>query len=896
MKKKLLLLLVAVAMMLTAFAVSAGAAGEISVIGIENLRAPLGGNSPDYYVTLVNGNLVAKQNNPVETTGGIVWYELVQRAPGTEPLEKIMRSSDVFETGKTYRFKMFLMPFGAAEYANSVSARIYSRYQYDEPEVYRTAKVFTPTGNKNNEYKVVVCDFKCEKEAIASVIITDLELPEAGKLPDVNCTVATDGVYINMEDAEVQWHYNLSAVDPSEPFVAGRSYNLTIFLRTDFEDGYWFKTDSSGENIARIYINGLEYGVTDTGEYDHIRNVEYDYYVPHKNITNIGIEGVATPVAGMKPDFTAVPTTAGYDILEVAWVNDTLMNELTTNGGLSNKEAYNLAKLTEENGKVFEAGNEYRVTFEVAAQKDYEINYDPLDEDVLDYIATVNGNEAKKYSARKGENASIYYVFGKPLLQPIYHIDVTGIDAPVAGNVPDYEGVCGDDSYKIADISWIDLTRVDELKETGLIQVEAEAQSMLYKGDGKTFKAGHKYKVSIEVEPEKNYEINYDADDYNILYFAATVNGEDAKEHNGYKGANADFSYVFEHTCVLNPIARVEATCRDKGKEAYFMCPCGNICEDAAGTKPIIDIDEWGIIPVNANNHTYKDVVTKATLTANGKIESKCVDCEDVRSKKTIYLPKTFALSAEAFVYNGKAQTPTVTVKDSKGITLVKGVDYKLTYESGRKNPGKYTIRIDFIGKYEGTKRVYYTIAPKAAGGLSAVTSISAIKLSWKKVTGADGYRVYMYNAKTKKWDTVKTVSASTVSYKITDLKAGTKYKFRIKAYKKDDGTIWSAASATFETATRCKTPAFTKLVSSKGKAVFTWTDVSGESGYQVYYSTKKDSGFKKVASYKANVLSGSKSSLTSGKTYYFMVRAYIKTDSGVIYSAWSTVKSVKIK
>ena len=35
---------------------------------------------------------------------------------------------------------------------------------------------------------------------------------------------------------------------------------------------------------------------------------------------------------------------------------------------------------------------------------------------------------------------------------------------------------------------------------------------------------------------------------------------------------------------------------------------------------------------------------------------------------------------------------------------------------------------------------------------------------------------------------------------------------------------------------------------------------------------------------------------VASGKTYYFKVRAYTKTDSGTVYSAWSTVKSVKVK
>ena len=50
------------------------------------------------------------------------------------------------------------------------------------------------------------------------------------------------------------------------------------------------------------------------------------------------------------------------------------------------------------------------------------------------------------------------------------------------------------------------------------------------------------------------------------------------------------------------------------------------------------------------------------------------------------------------------------------------------------------------------------------------------------------------------------------------------------------------------------------------------------------------------MSTYKVNVVKGSKSKLTSKKTYYFKVRAYKTVDGKKIYSAWSTVKSIKIK
>ncbi len=292
--------------------------------------------------------------------------------------------------------------------------------------------------------------------------------------------------------------------------------------------------------------------------------------------------------------------------------------------------------------------------------------------------------------------------------------------------------------------------------------------------------------------------------------------------------------------------------------------------------------------------HTYETVTTKAALTKNGKVETKCSVCGYVSKTTTVYYPKTIKLSKTEYTYNGKVQTPSVTVEDSNGNTLKKDTDYTVKYESGRKLPGKYTVTITFKGKYSGTKKLTYTIAPRVTTKVTATSTTTTITLKWNKVTGAEGYRIYQYNTKTKKYEKVKDVTGT--SLKISKLKAGTEYKFKVRAFTKDDGTIMGAYSPIFETATKAKTPTLKVTSTKKGTAALSWTNVTGESGYQVYYATKKNGEYKKVDSYKVNVVKGSKSKLTSGKTYYFKVRAYTKTDSGTVYSAWSTVKSVRVK
>lgn len=56
------------------------------------------------------------------------------------------------------------------------------------------------------------------------------------------------------------------------------------------------------------------------------------------------------------------------------------------------------------------------------------------------------------------------------------------------------------------------------------------------------------------------------------------------------------------------------------------------------------------------------------------------------------------------------------------------------------------------------------------------------ITLSWPSVKGAEAYRVYMYDAKTKKYKKLKSVKNNSVA--IGDLKNGTTYKFKVAAMR----------------------------------------------------------------------------------------------------------------
>ncbi len=68
-------------------------------------------------------------------------------------------------------------------------------------------------------------------------------------------------------------------------------------------------------------------------------------------------------------------------------------------------------------------------------------------------------------------------------------------------------------------------------------------------------------------------------------------------------------------------------------------------------------------------------------------------------------------LSKSSFAYNGKAQKPSVTVKD--GSTKLAAANYTLTYSKGRVNVGTYKVVVRLKGNYSGSKIVTFKITPK---------------------------------------------------------------------------------------------------------------------------------------------------------------------------------------
>jgi len=98
------------------------------------------------------------------------------------------------------------------------------------------------------------------------------------------------------------------------------------------------------------------------------------------------------------------------------------------------------------------------------------------------------------------------------------------------------------------------------------------------------------------------------------------------------------------------------------------------------------------------------------------------------------------------------------------------------------------------------------------------------ITLRWSKDNAADGYRVYRYDVADGKYVTVKTVNGRKTFCKITGLKAGTAYKYVVKAYYYNNncigGTKMGKKSSAAVVSTKPTKTTITKKTRSSAKAV----------------------------------------------------------------------------
>ena len=315
------------------------------------------------------------------------------------------------------------------------------------------------------------------------------------------------------------------------------------------------------------------------------------------------------------------------------------------------------------------------------------------------------------------------------------------------------------------------------------------------------------------------------------------------------------------------------ATCTTAGKTDGSHC---SVCNTVIKVQTVI----------NATGHKSSGwIVDKtASIGVKGSKHKECTVCKkvletaEIPALSRISISKaSVTLSTSTYAYDGKAETPSVTVKVG-GKTLKKDTDYTVSYSNNTK-VGTAKVTITGKGNYTGSVSKTYSI--KNNFKKATISGISNKSYTGKNITQSITVK---YNGKTLKNGTDYTVSYSsnknigTATVKVTGKGsyAGTITKtFKINPAKQE-----------------------IQKLTAKSKAFFVdWAQKGSATGYEIQYATNsKFTSAKKVTIKNNKTDKTTVSKLSGKKKYYVRVRSYTTVKGTKYYGAWSASKSVTTK
>lgn len=351
----------------------------------------------------------------------------------------------------------------------------------------------------------------------------------------------------------------------------------------------------------------------------------------------------------------------------------------------------------------------------------------------------------------------------------------------------------------------------------------------------------------------------------------------------------------------LVDINETTVTGKKAGLALIKVTVSGDANHEEASTMVAVGVNE---------NHVIEQMIENQKTLENGDVEydevQRCTLCEEEISRTTRSLKNIKScevkLAASTYIYDGKEVKPEVTVLLEDTI-LSEGTDYRLEYQDNNR-VGEASVSVTGIGNYTDTKTVSFQIVEKQKEPAAPVvekldtvniTSIAnakkGIKLTWNRVSGAQGYIIYRAYGKGG-YKAIKTVTnGATAAYTDTGATTnGGKYTYAVCAYK---GSIKGAYVGKTYYYLKQNRISSVKNNASK-KATVKWTRNTKANGYQVNYKTGKK---QKTITVKSNkTLNKVLKSLKKKATYSVKVRSYKKVSGVTYYSEWSSAKKVKIK
>ena len=196
-------------------------------------------------------------------------------------------------------------------------------------------------------------------------------------------------------------------------------------------------------------------------------------------------------------------------------------------------------------GDKFVAGKYYKFSTWVRTADGYEFPlYDNGVSIVPKVSATVNGyyaNVKKAYDQDPARVIVVEYNFGMCNDDVVENITITNIDAPVAGQTPDYTANCFGTGYSMAG------TNSGNWKVNGIVWLR---DGNIYTGsimdNTEKFQPGHEYTVMIDLVADYGYTFLFNHG--NSIYAAAAINGNTA-QINIDRCSTTEYQVWYTFTC-----------------------------------------------------------------------------------------------------------------------------------------------------------------------------------------------------------------------------------------------------------------------------------------------------------------------------------------------------------
>lgn len=178
------------------------------------------------------------------------------------------------------------------------------------------------------------------------------------------------------------------------------------------------------------------------------------------------------------------------------------------------------------------------------------------------------------------------------------------------------------------------------------------------------------------------------------------------------------------------------------------------------------------------------------------------------------------------------------------------------------------------------------------------------VTVKWTAVEGADGYIVERKTGKDGTYSKILEAGSNKLSMVNSAVSTGNTYWYRVRAMKDFAGEKVYSKYSTEKGKTlswtkdllMAKKPTLKSAESNGAKSIrLTWSRIPGVSGYQVYRATSKDGKYTKITTVKGSTkVTYLDLNRTTGKTYWYKIRAYKTINGKVVSSKYSAVLSAK--